>query len=724
MSSPTISTKKRLIAMLLLVSIASLSLTIRLGYLQIVKGEELKKLALEQWTRDIPVKAKRGVIFDRKGKKLAISVSADTVWCRPADIKNPKETAEILAEVLNLDEDNVYKKITSRQSVVKIKMWISKDEADILRSKKLSGIEIVDDNKRYYPYGNFAAYILGFTDIDNVGLYGIEKTYNKYLTGTPGRWIKTADAVGRQLPYANEKLYEPKDGLSVVLTIDETIQHFAEKAALEALVKNKAKRVSIIIMEPKTGDILAMASKPDYDPNNPREPLDEDTKKQWEGLSQKELIKKWYDMWRNFPINDVYEPGSTFKIITAAAGLEENVVTPESQFYCDGFITSVKGARLKCWRWYNPHGSETFVEGVQNSCNEVFVAVGQRLGKERMYKYIKAFGFGEKTGIELTGEQSGIIPRGPEYMKEVNLATISYGQGIAVTPIQLITAISAVANGGNLMKPRIVKELVDSKGNVVHEFKPVVKRKVISKDTSKTLLSILETVVSSGTGKKAYVPGYRIGGKTGTAQKVINGRYAEGKYIASFVAIAPVNDPKITVLVVIDEPSNGEYYGGRIAAPVAGQVVKDILNYLDVEPQFTEDEQKDNNKKIVTVPEVRNLTIKEAANKLKKFGLDYNTETLDIQKNALVIDQFPLPGTKVKKGSMIDLYVYSRRKEDSKIVVPNLKGKTMEEVTELLNNLNLRFKFKGNGVAKSQYPAAGTMVEFNSLVEVEFDKVN
>ncbi len=341
-----------------------------------------------------------------------------------------------------------------------------------------------------------------------------------------------------------------------------------------------------------------------------------------------------------------------------------------------------------------------------------------------MYKYIKAFGFGEKTGIELTGEQSGIIPRGPEYMKEVNLATISYGQGIAVTPIQLITAISAVANGGNLMKPRIVKELVDDKGNVVHEFKPVIKRKVISKDTSKTLLSILETVVSSGTGKKAYVPGYRVGGKTGTAQKVINGRYAEGKYVASFVAIAPVNDPKITVLVVIDEPSNGEYYGGRIAAPVAGQVIKETLNYLDVEPQFTADEQKNNDEKTVVVPEVRNLTIKEAVNKLKKAGLDYNTETLDIQKDSLVIDQFPLPGTKVKKGSMIDLYVYSRRKEDSKIIMPNLKGKTMEEVTELLNNLGLRFKFKGNGVVKSQYPAAGTMVEFNSLVKVEFGKVN
>ncbi|RKD34755.1 stage V sporulation protein D [Thermohalobacter berrensis] len=710
--------------MLLIVSIFVLGLTIRLGYIQIVKGEELKKEALEQWTRDIPVKAKRGTIYDRKGKKLAISISTNTVWCRPADIENPKETAKIVANILEMDENEVLEKLTKKQSVVRVKMWIDKEKADALRKENLKGIEIVDDNKRYYPFGNFASYILGHTNIDQVGQYGVEKTYNKYLTGTPGRWIKTADAVGRQLPYENEKFYEPENGLNLVLTIDETIQHFAEKAALEALVKNKAKKVSIIVMEPKTGDILAMASKPDYDPNNPREPLNEKLKEEWAKLPVNEQIKKWYDMWRNFPINDSYEPGSTFKIITAAAGLEEGVVTPTSQFYCDGFITSVEGARLKCWRYYNPHGSETFVEGVQNSCNEVFVAVGQRLGKENMLKYIKGFGFGEKTGIDLTGEQSGIIPRSADSMREVNLATISYGQGIAVTPIQLITAISAVANGGKLMEPRIVKELIDQDGNIIEKFKPEVRRKVISEETSKTLLKILETVVSTGTGKKAYVPGYRVGGKTGTAQKVINGRYADGKYIASFVAIAPVNDPKIAVLAVIDEPSNGEYYGGRIAAPVAGQVVKETLSYLDVEPQFTEEEKEKFNEKNVVVPDVRNKTLREAGRILLRLGLDYNTETLNVEKDSVVIDQFPLPGTKVNKDSLVELYVKTKRKESNEIVVPNLTGKSRQEVIKILNKLNLRFNFKGEGKAVSQTPKPGTKVDFNALVKVEFDRID
>jgi len=710
--------------MLFTVSLALFALVVRLGYLQIVRGEDLKKQALEQWTRGIEVKAKRGIIYDKKGKKLATSISKDTVHARPADIKEHEKTANILSEILGLDKEEVYKKITSKQSSVKIKQWIDHEEAEALHKENLSGIDVVPDVKRYYPFGSFAAHILGFTDIDSVGLYGIERTLNKYLTGTSGRWIKTTDAVGRQLPYDNEKLYEAKDGLNVVLTLDETIQHFAEKAALEALVKNKAKNVSIIIMEPNTGDILAMTTKPDYDPNDPRTPLDDNLKSEWENLPIDELQKKWYDMWRNYPINDLYEPGSTFKIITAAAGLEENVVTPESQFYCDGFITDIPGARLKCWRWYNPHGNETFIQGVQNSCNEVFVAVGRRLGNENMIKYVQAFGFGDKTEIELTGESPGLSLRDPKTMKEVELATMAYGQGIAVTPIQLITAISAVANGGNLMEPRIVKELVDVDGNIIHKFEPEIKRRVISEETSKTLNSILESVVSVGTGKQAYVPGYRVAGKTGTAQKVINGRYADGKYIASFAALAPANDPKIAILIIIDEPSNGAYYGGMIAAPVAGEVIRETLGYLDIEPQFTEKELNEYNDKSITVPDVRNKSIKEAAKILSSLNLQYNTEEYYFENEPPVIDQFPLPGTKVNKGSIIDLYLQSKRKESSKIVVPELTGKNSEEVKLLLNETGLGFKFSGSGIVIGQKPKAGSEVDFNSIIEVEFKDVN
>lgn len=733
MASPTRTIKKRLLFTLFMICLGILLLTSRLGYIQIVTGDKLRKEALEQWTRDIPVEAKRGIIYDRNGKKLAVSISTNTIWCRPADIEDPDKTAREVADILGLERDDVYKDITSNQSLIRIKMWVDKDTADTLRDKGLKGIEIVDDNRRYYPFGNFASQILGFTNIDNVGLYGIERTYNKYLSGTPGRWIKTVDAKNMEMPYNNERLYDPKNGMSVMLTIDETIQHFAEKAAIETLVRNKAKNVSILIMEPKTGDLLAMTTKPDYNPNDNKALL-YNPEKPWEILSEEDITfwrnKPWvekeqelYDSWRNFPINDVYEPGSTFKIITSAAGLEENVVKPDSPFHCDGYITQVKGARLKCWSYYNPHGDETFKEGAQNSCNEVFVELGLRLGKERMYKYAKAFGFGEKTGIELPGEALGFV-RHYDNMREVNLATISYGQGISVTPIQMITAISAASNGGYLMRPNIVKRIIDEQGGTVEEIEPKVRRQVISNRTSKTLLDILESVVSEGTGKKAYVPGYRVGGKTGTAQKVIDGRYVQGKYVSSFAAIAPVNNPKMVVLVLIDEPGTGQYYGGQIAGPVAGQIIKDTLNYLEVEPQFTEKEEKELEGQIVVVPDVRGKTIVEASNTLKQLGLSYNTEILEVEKDNKVIDQFPLPGTKVHKSSMIDLYMNTRRQRDNMIIMPNLIGKNEEEVANILNRLSLRFKFKGEGTAISQNPKAGSTVNFNSLVEVEFEKTN
>ena len=722
MSAPSNKIKKRLVFVFFIVSFITFGLTIRLGYIQIVKGEQLKKGALEQWTKDIEVKAKRGTIYDRNGKKLALSVSSYTVWCSPADIEEPEKTAKTVADILDMDESKVYEKITKRQRVEKIKQWITKEEATELRKANLKGIEIIDDNKRYYPYGNFASHIIGFTDIDNRGLYGIEKTYDKYLSGTPGKWIKTTDAKGMQLPYGSEKLYEATNGLNVVLTVDETIQHFAEKAAMETLVKNKAKNVSIIVMEPNTGDVLAMVSKPDFDPNNPREPLDEAKKEQWKDLSQEELEKEWYNMWRNFAINDSYEPGSTFKIITSAIGLEENVVKPDDHFYCGGYINDIPGAKLKCWRYYNPHGDQTFTQGVQNSCNVVFVNLGRRIGAERMYKDIKAFGFGEKTGIDLTGEQSGIIPANPQSIKEVNLATISYGQGIAVTPIQLITAISSIANGGDLMKPRLVKELLDDNGNVVNSFEPVVKRKVISKETSQTLLGILESVVSNGTGNKAYVPGYRIAGKTGTAQKVIDGKYAPGKYISSFAAVAPANDPKVAVLVIVDEPSNGAYYGGIIAGPVVGDIIKESLQYLNVEPEYTEKEKEEYYRK-VPVPDVRNKNIIEAGKILTDLGFKYNTEGTEITGESIVIDQFPLPGVDVSPGSIIDLYLNSMRDDSNIKIMPDLMGKKKEEIIDILDSINLEYNINGNGIVTKQSPKSGTELEENTTIEVELSDI-
>ncbi|CAK7072259.1 penicillin-binding transpeptidase domain-containing protein [uncultured Tissierella sp.] len=716
MAKPSYSSKKRLLFVFGVVVMVSILLIGRLGYLQIVKGEELKKGALEQWTKGITIKSKRGVIYDRKGKKLAVSITASTVWASPPDIKDAHKTAKEVARVLGLDEEVVYTKITKKIGTEKLKQWITREEAAELRKLKLPGIEIVDDNRRYYPYGNFASFVLGFTDIDNNGLYGIERTYDKYLTGTPGKWVKTTDAASRQLPFDGEKIYEASDGLSVVLTIDETIQHFADKAAEEAAIVTGAKNVSIILMEPKTGDVLAMSSKPDYDPNNPRIPLNEETKKEWEALPQEELQKRWYDMWRNFAINDAYEPGSTFKVITAAAAIEENIANLNSHFYCNGFVRDIKGVLLRCARWYNPHGDQTFIEAMNNSCNVAFVDLGRKVGKELLYKYIKAFGFGETTDIDLNGEQGGIIPASTDSIKEVNLATMSYGHGIAVTPLQLINAVSSIANGGNLMKPRLVKELIDDEGKIVETFEPEIKRKVISESTSKTIMEMLENVVSEGTGTKAYIPGFRVGGKTGTAQKIIDGRYAPGKYIGSFVGVAPADNPQVAILVVVDEPV-GQYYGGTIAAPIAKTVLEETLNYLEVTPVFTEDEKGQIIEKVI-VPDARNMKIGDAGKIFTEKGLKYTTEYLNLTSDSVVIDQFPLPNTEVQKGSIVDLYV--NEKAGKRIIMPYLIGKDKEDVIKILDELNLNYELKGEGKAKTQNPIPGEEIPINTKIEVEF----
>ena len=704
--------------MLVIIALASIYLIGKLGYLQIIKGEELKKGALQQWTKGVTIKSERGVIYDRKGQKLAVSISASTVSVRPARerIGDTETTAKELARVLDMNEEVIYEKISDNVKTEKIKQWISREEAIELRELNLSGVEIIDDNKRYYPYGKFASYILGFTDIDNIGLDGIESTYNKYLVGTSGRWVKTTDGPGRQLPFDGEKVYEPSNGLSAVLTIDETIQHFAENAAQEALDVNGAKNVSIIIMNPNNGDILAMANKPDYDPNEPRLPLDEATKKEWEGLPQEELTNRWYDMWRNFSINDVYEPGSTFKLITAATAIEENVATPESYFYCNGFVKDIKGEVLKCSRWYNPHGDQTLTEGLNNSCNVVFINLARKTGRELFYKYVKAFGFGENTGIDLNGEQKGIIPSSVEDIREIRLATMSYGHGIAITPLQLVNAVSAISNGGNLMKPRLVKELIDEDGNVQVSYEPEIKRQVISKSTSDSMLKMMGEVVSKGTGTNAYLPGYRVGGKTGTAQKIIDGKYAPGKYIGSFVAVAPVDDPQVAILVVVDEPS-GVYYGGTVAAPVAKDVLEQTLQYLEVPTLFTEKE-KENIVENVLVPDVRNLIIGEAGETLKTLGLKYTTEYLELTSESKVLDQFPLPGIEVEKGSIVDLYLKETNKET--IIVPDLTDKNKEETIRILDELNLNYELNGTGKVKNQSPMPGEEITIDEKIQVDF----
>jgi len=667
----TKSTRRRLKFTLFIVTLIVFFLTYRLIKIQIVDAEKLKTGALQQWTKSIDIKTDRGIIYDTKGRKLAVNVTAFTLWATPSEIKDPEEVARELSSVLDMSYDDIYAKLIKDVHVEKIQQWITREVADTIREKNLRGISIVDDNKRFYPFGSFAAYILGFTDIDNNGLYGIEKSYDKYLTGIPGTWVKATDAANRQLPYDGEKVFEPDNGKSVVLSVDETIQYFAEVAATEALINNNAKSVSIIVMDPHTGDILALANKPDYNPNTPRESLDPETNNLWSQLTQEERQNRWFEMWRNYAINDIYEPGSTFKIITAAATLEEATSNLNSTYYCDGYIRDIKGVVLRCASWYDPHEHQDFSEAFANSCNVAFVNMARELGRDKLYEYIKAFGFGELTGVDLPGEQKGIIPVSSQNIREVNLATLSYGHGIAVTPIQMINAISVTANGGKLMTPRFVKSILDENDRIIENFPPEVKRQVISETTAKELLGMLEKTVIEGTGRKAYVPGYRVGGKTGTAQKIIDGRYVPNKYISSFGGVAPVDDPKISVLVIVDEPT-GIYYGGTVAGPYAQMVIENTLNYLEVPRVYTE-EELENISEVVIVPDVSGLKIPQAGEEITALGLKYTTEYEIFTNESIVLDQYPLAGSEVTKGSIIDLYL------DYGESNPNLSTETEEE---------------------------------------------
>ncbi|MBS4534587.1 stage V sporulation protein D [Clostridium sp. D2Q-14] len=590
--------KNRLILIAIFVSLLIFILIIRLGYLQIVKKKTFSTKAVQQWTRDIVLNPQRGYIYDRNGKKIATNISLYTISVIPNQIdeKDYDKYIERISKILELEEEKVETAIKSEDNWVEIERDVDREKAELLKKEKLEGISIDETSKRYYHFGNFLAQVLGNTNRDGVGQYGIERYFNEELMGTPGRWIKTVDGNRMELPYNYQKKYEEENGKNLVLTIDETIQYHAENAAKDALKENEAKNASVIVMDPKTGDILAMASKPDYDPNE-RMNITYDSNMPWINLSEEQILefsqKSWeekqdelYDMWKNPLISDVYEPGSTFKILLLAASLEEGIVDLNETFYCDGKVTEVPG-NITCLK---DHGIQTLSEGIQNSCNEVAVQLGLRLGKETLNEYIRAFGMGEPTGIELPSEIGGLL-KDPKSMEDVDLATMAFGQGIAVTPLQLINSVSSIANDGKLMKPNIVKSIIDDEGNELEKKEVVYTKQVISKETAQTVLDILEEVVSEGSGRNAYIPGYRVGGKTGTAQKAVDGKYISGKYVSSFIGVAPIDDPKVVVLTIIDEPNPKKtYYGSTIAAPVAKNVIEDTLTYLNVPREEEKDE--------------------------------------------------------------------------------------------------------------------------------------
>ena len=657
------SSKKNLIIILIIVFVCLLILCIRLGWIQIVKGSEYSEKAVEQQTRDTPIEAERGMIYDTNGNELAVSVTCYTIWARPTDVKsgetkeeknaNIEKVAKTLSQTLELDYEDVKEQVTKEQSIVKIKKGVDKDTADKIREAKLSGIEIAEDTKRSYPLGAFASHTLGTVTDDNSGLSGLELQYNTYLSGVSGRWINYTDTSGNRLSYGKEKYYQAEDGYSIVTTIDQVIQHYTEKAIAQVQEKTSSKRVMAIVMNPKNGEILAMAQTPEFDLNDPKTPLDKEEQKKLEKMSDSEKVAYWNKMWRNSLISDVYEPGSTFKLLTTAIALEEGITDLDATFTCTGSVV-VAGQTIHCWRSENPHGTQNLKQAVGNSCNPVFVKLATDIGIDKFYNYMATFGITGTTGIDFPGEGTAIL-QSKETAGPVGLATIGFGQGVALTPIQLITAVSAFGNEGKLMEPRLVKELKDSDGNTVEKFDEKVVRQVVSKETADEICDIMQFVVDEGGGGTAAVEGYKVGAKTGTAEKVKeDGSGDSGDTYSSCIAMAPMDDPQIAVLVIADSPE-GVRYGSVTAAPGVQQILSDSLRYLNISPD--EESQKEADKEKVEVPDVVGQQISEAIGILAGDSLSYDTdEDAAAESNFIVTKQYPAAGTKVKKGSKIYLY--------------------------------------------------------------------
>ncbi len=658
----------RLVLLFAAFCVVCMLLVLRLGWLQIVDGEKYVKLAAEQQTRDIPIEAKRGTIFDRNGEVLAISALNYSVWARPRDIARAAEgpltdeevaeeiekTAVRLSKIIGegADKDDMVELMNSDRPLVKIAKNLDKKTADKIRKEKLKGIELMQDVRRHYPNGAFAAHVLGSVTDDNKGLAGLELEYNRYLSGVPGRMIRNTDVSGKTLSFGKEKYYRADNGLGLVLTIDSVIQNLAEKSIEKAVSDASADRAMCIVMDPKTGDILAMASYPDYDPNVPRVPLNENLAQEVEQMSADKKIEFWNKMWRNPMVSDVYEPGSTSKLMTTPAALEEGVTSQNDGFYCSGSI-DVADRTLKCWYYPRAHGHESLVEAVGNSCNPVFAILAARLGTDRFYNYMALFGMTEKTGIDFPGEAAPILQKKNE-AGPVGIATMSYGQGIAVTMIQQITGICAIGNDGVLLQPRLVKELVDSEGKTVKTVPVKRVRRVISKQTASEMAIIMESVVSEGSGRRAIIPGYRVGGKTGTANKVADGGYSEDTY-SSFIGMAPMDDPKLAVLVVIDNP-RGERHGSVVAAPPARNILAGALRYMNIEPKYTGTDETDASRPKVTVPDVRGMDSTAAVTRLSQSSLGHKIISNQDGGTFMVVDQYPKPGERIPEGGIVFLY--------------------------------------------------------------------
>ena len=646
MDKPTITEKKKLIFIMVTFSMFMFFLIGRIFYIQLYKAEELQALAYEQQTRDRLIAPMRGIIYDRNMNPIATNETVASVSVINAQIREHEKVAEILAEKLEMDYETVLKKVNKRVALERIKIKVDREIAEEIRKMNLAGVVIDEDIKRIYPYKSMASQVLGFVGKDNQGIIGLEAKYDEILKGSAGKILTETDARGLKLKDGEEKRIAPVNGDSLVLTLDTNLQQYAEQALDKALLAHNAERGVIVMMNPKNGEIYAMANKPDFDLNEPFEINNDELKAMWDTISLEEQNNHLNKMWRNFALNDTYEPGSTFKVITSAAGMQEGILNLETRFNCSGSKV-VGGITIKCWRHPNSHGSQTFAEGIQNSCNPVFMDIGEDLGAETFYKYFKLFGFQEKTGIDLAGEASGIAHK-LEKVGSVELATMSFGQSFQITPLQLLRGISATINGGYLVTPHLAKKVISSVDNSVSDFEFPISAQIIDTKISDDMKMVLESVVASGTGNKTYVAGYRIGGKTATSEKLPR---RMGKYVASFLTFAPADDPKIVTIVLIDEPK-GVYYGGQVAGPVMKDVLGNALPYLNMPMSYTEKDLKEDGVGIVTLPNFLGFDVKDAKKELENLKLKAEI----IGEGEIVVNQFPLTGEDVNINSVIILY--------------------------------------------------------------------
>ena len=703
-----------------LLGIFMFTLIFRIGWLQFVQGASLKEAATKQQTTSRIISPNRGSIYDSTGKPLAISAAVDTVTINPQKFiveDSPEKTAELqekvskaFSEIFELDYDEVHSKVTSTNAIQTIVKKVEEDKINKLKdwmneNKIYSGINIDTDTKRYYYYNNFASNLIGFCGDDNQGLAGIEYYWNSTLTGTPGKITTSQDAAQDIISNDDENYIPAQNGSNITLTIDYNIQNIAEKYLKQAIADNNCKRGgNIIVMDPSTGDILAMASYPDYDLNSPFTP-NAALSSEWDGLSQTAKSAALQKMWRNPAVSNTYEPGSVFKVLISAIALEENLVETDTPgvFACNGY-QEIYDTKIKCAKT-SGHGYQSLREALEHSCNPAFMQLGAKIGKETLYKYFQAFGLFEKTGIATSGEAVGTF-HSLDKVGPVELATISFGQRFTITPLQMITSVSAIANDGVLMQPRIVKSIQNTDTGTVTTVEPKAVRQVVSSETAEQVRSMMESVVVEGGGRYGQVKGYSIGGKTGTSEPA-PGKEEEG-YVASFLAIAPVENTKVSVLLTLYDPDESNNYGGQIAAPVVAQVLSEVLPYLEIPSNettiTTTPSDSYNGLQTKSLPDVQNKTVAQAKKILEDAGFKADTTAGD---DSVISEQVPKPGTQLVNGSVIKLY-NSKDSDRISVEVPSVKGLTGVKAKNTLLNQNLNVKIVGSGKVVSQEPIAGT----------------